>query len=407
MIVRARTLVPVGRPPIDNGAVAISGERITGVGSFHEIQAAHRGELIDLGERILLPGLINAHCHLDYTSFRGRIPPPRGSFTDWIRAINCHKQTLGPADYLRSIDDGFAEARKFGTTSMVNFTGFPELASKLLAPIRTWWVGELIDVRSPKTADQLVKAAVEDLLKVPRAGLAPHSPFTGSQRLYQSAIIAARRYGWLLSTHLAESRDEAAMFLEATGPLYDLLAKLGRDMSDCGGKSPVNRFLSLTSRSGSPDSVPGSWIVAHLNELTNHDLMALAALPGKFHVAHCPRSHRYFRHAPFRFTSLRESGFNICLGTDSLASNDDLNLFAEMRCFHQAHPEISPLDVVQLATANPAAALGQEHALGRIAEGFMADLIAIADPGSEPYESILHHKGAVTWSMIAGKSHEN
>src|SRR5437764_3957635 len=146
MIVRARVVVTMDGPPIENGAVVISGNRILDVGGFPEISGRHAGEeIVDLGEQTLLPGLINAHCHLDYTFLRGKIPR-RKSFTDWIRAINAAKTKLSPADYVRSINEGFAEAKRFGTTTIANLTAFPELVSQIKAPIRTWWFGELIDV---------------------------------------------------------------------------------------------------------------------------------------------------------------------------------------------------------------------------------------------------------------------
>ena len=90
MIVRARTVVTMDGAPIENGAVAVSGNRIVDVGRFDDIKTRNAGNTVDLGEQVLLPGLINAHCHLDYTCLRGKIPPQK-SFTDWIRAINAEK----------------------------------------------------------------------------------------------------------------------------------------------------------------------------------------------------------------------------------------------------------------------------------------------------------------------------
>src|SRR5437879_9247127 len=91
MIIRARLVVTMNGPPIENGAIAVSGDHIIDVGKFPEVSTRHSGEeLVDLGEQALLPGLINAHCHLDYTCLRGKIPRPK-SFTDWIRAINAAK----------------------------------------------------------------------------------------------------------------------------------------------------------------------------------------------------------------------------------------------------------------------------------------------------------------------------
>src|SRR6266487_3615523 len=127
MILRARAVVTMDGPPIGNGAVAVSGDRIVDVGKFPEVSARYSGqEIIDLGEQALLPGLINAHCHLDYTCLRGMIPRQK-AFTDWISAINTEKSKLSPQDYIASISEGFAEAKQFGTTTIANLTAFPEL----------------------------------------------------------------------------------------------------------------------------------------------------------------------------------------------------------------------------------------------------------------------------------------
>src|SRR5689334_24247560 len=112
MIIRARTVVTMDGAPIENGAVAVSGNQIADVGKFDEIRARNAGEIVDLGEQALLPGLINAHCHLDYTCLRGKIPSQK-SFADWIRAINAKKAKVLPKDYVASINKGFAEGKRF------------------------------------------------------------------------------------------------------------------------------------------------------------------------------------------------------------------------------------------------------------------------------------------------------
>src|SRR6266513_3274083 len=160
MIIRARTVATMDGPPIEDGAVAISGNRIIDVGEFPGVSARHSGqETVDLGEQALLPGLINAHCHVDYTCLRGKISPQK-SFADWIRAINAKKAKLSLEDYLASIAEGFAEAKRFGTTAIVNLTAFPELIAQVKLPIRTWSFSELIDVRDPSRTDELLVLAI-------------------------------------------------------------------------------------------------------------------------------------------------------------------------------------------------------------------------------------------------------
>src|SRR5947207_14455525 len=257
MTIRARTVATMDGPPIEDGAVAISGNRIIDVGEFPGVSARHSGqETVDLGEQALLPGLINAHCHLDYTCLRGKIAPQK-SFTDWIRAINAEKLKLSPKDYLASINNGFTEARRFGTTTIANLTTFPELIAQIRLPIRTWWFGELIDVRAPERANEIVDLAIESLksssecadtsalskrsrnrgiaaVQTQPWGLAPHALFTASKDLYRRCEEIALSENILLTTHLAESREEMEMFRDAAGSLYEFLQGIGRPMDDCG-----------------------------------------------------------------------------------------------------------------------------------------------------------------------------
>src|SRR5688500_12821253 len=117
MIIRSRLVAPMAGEPIDDGAVVVEGKKVAAVGRFADVQRHHSGEVLDLGEQILLPGLINAHCHLDYTCLRDKLDP-RLSFADWIVAINAAKAALTEDAYIDSIAAGLAEAQKFGTTSL-------------------------------------------------------------------------------------------------------------------------------------------------------------------------------------------------------------------------------------------------------------------------------------------------
>ena len=417
MIVRARLVVTMDGPPIENGAIAISGDKITDVGKFPEISKRHSAsEITDLAEQVLLPGLINAHCHLDYTCLRGRIPPSK-SFTDWIRAINTEKAKLSPSDYVASINSGFAESLKFGTTAIANLTGFPELSPQIRETIRTWWCAELIDVRNPEKAGDIVDVATHALQSAEHWGLGPHALFTASANLYRASEEVACRENILLTTHLAESREEMSMFHDATGPLYDFLKEIGRDMSDCGQSTPLHRFSEMMRDSSISRLRPGparqaagmtdNWILVHLNELTERDFETLQGWPAKFSIVHCPRSHDYFAHSAFQFDKLQRLGCNICLGTDSLASNDDLSLFGELRAFQRDFQSCAPSEILTMVTTNAARALSQENALGKIKAGFRADLIAIPFSNSTRiFEEIVAFDQPVNWLMADGAIQE-
>lgn len=401
MIIRSRVVATMDGEPIEDGAVAIEANQIADVGRFAEVKRCHSGEVVDLGEQILLPGLINAHCHLDYTMLRGRIPPQR-SFADWIREINTHKAALTESDYIESIAAGLTEAQSFGTTTILNLEAFPELLPRIAPPaLRVWWCAEMIDLRQPLSLEKVAGPlrgwfrAHPDWLG--GFGLAPHAPFTASVHLYTEASRMARQEGVPFTTHLAESAEEMQMFRDASGALYDFLEAIDCRRATAGSATP----LSFILRSQEIDE---RWIIAHLNELDATDFELLKNAP-RFQIAHCPRSHSFLGHGPFALQSLRALGFNICLGTDSLASNSSLSLFAEMRELLSKEAGLSPREVLEMVTIYGARAIGRAELLGRIRVGFLADLIALPCKPSQNdvFETIVNFGEMVPWLMINGE----
>src|ERR1017187_6130886 len=124
MILRAKCVLPMDQPLIEDGAVAIEGDTIVAVGKAAEIRAAHGGEVRDLGERVLAPGLINAHCHLDYTRLRGE-GEFRGSFIEWILRMVIAKQLHPEKEFIGGIQRGIDMLARSGTTTIVNIESFP------------------------------------------------------------------------------------------------------------------------------------------------------------------------------------------------------------------------------------------------------------------------------------------
>lgn len=404
MIIRARQVVTMDGPPIENGAVAIEGNRIVAVGTVPDLQWVSDGPVLDLGEQVLLPGLINAHCHLDYTMMRWAIAPPK-QFTTWVQRINALKRSLDSEDYLNAIRRGFGELQKWGTTSVCNIEAFPELMTHLgPSPVRTWWFYEMIDIRHRITTDDVVAGALSFFQhranSLDSFGLSPHAPYTASLDLYQLANACAASFTMPLTTHVAESTDEFAMFRHGEGPLHEFMNSLQRPMADCGKFTP----FGLLWRSGAVDT---KWLLAHMNTLLEEDFQLLAELPRGAgpHVIHCPGSHRYFSHPPFPARRLQELGVNLCLGTDSLASTDSLSLFDEMRLMQRTEPWLRPEELLRMVTVNPARALRRRGQLGKIAPGALADLIALPSPGSlgGVYEEIVNHDSPVSWMMIDGQ----
>ncbi len=403
MILRARAVVPVCAAPIVDGAVVIDGNTVTAVGKFDEIRASHPGEATDLGEQLLMPGLVNAHCHLDYSMMRRAIQPQR-SFTEWIGRINALKRSLGPDDYRAAIVRGLAESRQWGTTTIANIESFPEL---LLDPpetaLRVWWFLEMIDVRHQVPNEEVSSGMLAFFEKCHTQrggfGMSPHAPYTASGPLYEIISEAAKKLGMPVMTHVAESREEWEMFSHARGELYEFMLRLGRWMEDCQhGNTPLRHLFHHTP-------FGARWILSHMNELDDSDLLLLASIPraDRPSIVHCPGSHRYFRHAPFPLAKLLELRMNICLGTDSLASTFTLSMFDEMRIISSREQWLHPADVVSMATLNGALALGLNA--GKIAPGALADLIAFPYDASmrDIHAAVIANREPIGWMMIDGQ----
>lgn len=401
MILRARTVITNTGAPIENGAVAIVGNRIVAVGSFDEIRAAYDDETTDLGEQVLMPGLVNAHCHLDYTMMRRAINPQR-TFTEWIIRINALKRSLDNNDYRIAIAKGFAELKQWGTTTVANIESFPELLPDMPPPpIRTWWFFEMIDVRHRLASEETIAGTLGFFDQRPDwlggFGLSPHAPYTASGMLYELTADTAEKLGMPVTTHVAESREEWEMFREKRGELHEFMQKLGRWMFDNQEQRTPLAHVAAHARLGP------RWLLAHMNELDDSDFTLLATMPKKPSIVHCPGSHRYFRHTRFPLTKLRSIGVNVCLGTDSLASTLTLSMFDEMRILARQEPQLDPSEIIKMATLNGAMALGIEA--GKIAPGALADLIALphADNGREVHAAVIENREPVAWMMLDGK----
>ena len=404
MIVRASAVVTMDGPLIKNGAVAIEGNRIVAVGTMPDLAWISEGPVIDLGDCALLPGLINAHCHLDYSMMRNAISPPK-SFTAWVRRINALKRSLDSDEYLAAIQRGFIELRRWGTTSVANIEAFPELMPRLgPSPLRTWWFYEMIDIRHRITTDDVVAGALAFFQNrggtLDSFGLSPHAPYTASLSLYQLANSCAAAFTMPLTTHVAESREEMAMFRDAAGPLHEFMTDLQRPMHDCGRATP---FAQLWENG----AIDGRWLLAHMNELTDGDFSLLASVPrgGTPSIVHCPGSHRYFGHTPFQYRRLHDLGVNLCTATDSLASTTSLSLFDELRTLADAEPWLTPEQLLRTVTVNPARALHRRGQLGQLTPGALADLIAVPVSGSlrAVHEEIVANRQPIPWTMIDGQ----
>lgn len=395
-------------PPIEDGAIRLSARGIRAVGRWRDLKSGPKGEVVDLGEVALLPGLINAHCHLDYTGMAGRLPPQR-SFTDWIKLITWAKAHWELPDYRQSWLRGAAMLVRSGTTIVADVETVPDLLPEVWqeTPLRVWSFLELTGILARRDPEQVVRAALQTLRALPvgrcRVGLAPHAPYSTRPELLRRCAAVARRRGWRLTTHVAESNEEFEMFRHARGAMFEWLRRNERVMDDCGGVSPVAQ-LARTGLLGP------NLLAVHANYLAPGDAGLLAR--HGVSVVHCPRSHRYFRHGPFPLRRLLRAGVNVCLGTDSLATvlntpdgPPRLSLFDEMRDLAGREPWLRPRRIVEMATCAGARALGLASRAGQLTPGAWADLIAVpyAEAIKGVWDAVVQHRGDVTASMIAGQ----
>jgi cytosine/adenosine deaminase-related metal-dependent hydrolase len=409
MLLRARVVLPLSSPPIQNGAVLIRGNRISAAGRWKDLSSRNTGEsTVDLGDVVLLPGLINSHCHLDYTDMAGQFPPQK-SFTDWIKLITTAKSEWSYTEFAESWLRGAKMLLQNGTTTVADFENVPELLPDAwtATPLRVISFLEMTGVKSRRDPRAILREAVERIESLSHersvASLAPHAPYSTTPELIKLSAETARRRQWPLSIHVAESDQEFEMFKRARGVMFDWLKRNERDMSDCGLGSPI-QHLQLCGALGK------NLLAVHVNYLGEKDINLLKRK--KVSVVHCPRSHSYFQHAKFPFDKVAKAGVNICLGTDSLATviktrkqTVELNMFSEMRAFSTAHPQVPVKTILRMATINGARALGQARRFGEISIGVLADMIALPFAGKPTtvHEAVVQHKGEVAASMINGE----
>ena len=408
MILRAKIILPITAPPIEDGAVLIDGNKIRAVTAWKDLRPHQREKVLDLGEVILLPGLVNAHCHLDYTDMAGELSPPK-TFTDWIASITAHKSGWSYSDYARSWLRGAHQLLKTGTTTVGDIECMPDLLPEVwdATPLRIFSFLEMTGIKSRRAPKDILREAVAtmDSLKHPRhrAALSPHAPYSTLPELLRLTARTAQKRKWRVSIHVAESTQEFNMFQNAGGEMHDWLKRNERDNSDCGLGSPVAHLAR--------NKLLGENVLAiHVNCLARGDATLLAK--NKTHVVHCPRSHDYFKHPPFERGRLTSAGVNIALGTDSLATvrkigkqKPELDMFAEMRALADADKRLSAEEILQMATVNGARALGLAKKIGELSANAGADLIAIPFSGkvAKSYETVLAHSGHVAASLIEGR----
>lgn len=404
VLYRARYVVPMSAPIMEDGGVMVQGRTIIHVARSLELRKEFPSiKVHDLGDVILMPGLINAHCHLDYTMMRNQLKPG-SAFTTWVQDLNKIKFSLEEKEVMAAMVQGVKELHAWGCTTAANIVAFPQLLEKFSAPsLRLWQMIEVMDIRGPQQGEEGLRVAEKffsknhqgDVNRGDNFGVSPHAPQTASQGLYREVSQLAQQYHAPFCTHLAESEEEFEMFTQGSGALFDFLKSFGRDMSDCGFQTPVQALLNH-------DLLPHGALLVHMNYLTEKDRELLASRKKDFFIIHCPKTHRFFHRPLFDWRFFYDHGYRLSLGTDSLASNDALNLFSEMQLFSKTAWNLAPEEILKMVTLHPAEALGMKRRLGELSDGAFADMIGIPFTGKREavFEAILDNK---TFPIIYNK----
>jgi cytosine/adenosine deaminase-related metal-dependent hydrolase len=373
-VLRARWILPIDRPPIDGGWLELIDDRIVRVGAGTPPATGR-----DLGDVAVLPGLVNAHTHLELSWLAGRVPAA-GSMVEWIRRLLRERSAgAGDADAPADIRRAAHAMRAAGTVLAGEVTNTLETPSALSeAGMAGMVFHELAGFDASDPAGDVRDAWARIDAQANRSGtgdleyaVVPHAPYSVSPALFVE--IARRRPETRLSVHLAESPEEIEFLQTGAGPFRDLLQDLdvwsGRWRAP--GCGPVE-FLSTLGYLR-----PGL-VVVHGVYLTDDELARLHRVGAV--VVVCPRSNAWVGGGPPRLSRMYAEDVAVAVGTDSLASADSLSVFDELAEMRRIAPDVAAASLLESATRVGARALGRERDFGTLAPGKRAALTAVDVP---------------------------
>lgn len=370
--------------PGAGGAVAIGPEGILAAGERAQVlRQVGRGEQqIDLGDRLLIPGLVNAHTHLDLTGLGPRRRPSGQTFLDWVGMV-MRERLVDPQAIEASVVLGQQLSRHYGVTWFGDIAGEDVAHRSMNVPgvsFREFFGlgGVTLEQSLNYLTGKPWSSAVPDVA----SGLEPHAPYSAGPELYRAAAALDRP----LSTHLAETPQELQFVAQAAGPFKELLVRLGkwddryaRDYNQ--GQHPVDWLAALASDS--------RWVCAHCNYVGDAQIQSLARLG--WSVVYCPRASEYFGHAHHPYRQMLEAGVNVCLGTDSILCHQSLSILDEMRLLRQ-RDRTEPRLLLTMATTQGLKALGADPLHATFGVGSRSQIVAIrydAGPAGDPLQNIL------------------
>lgn len=344
---RARWIFPPEREPLADATVILAD------GVIADITTKSVPDAVDLGSVALIPGLVNAHLHLEFSHLKQPIAPA-APFSDWIRAVIRSRQS--EQSRRNALTAGIEEVLQAHTTAVGEIATSP-LSAELLSDSTLAGVvfQELIGITEQRAAEQA--GQLEQLISAPTAkesltiGLSPHAAYSVHPELLQAIVKTSQSAGCPLAMHLAEHPSERDLIGNCAGEFRSFLEEMNLWPGDIWQElRTIQDYLNLLSEAA-------SCLVIHGNDLRDDEIAFLVTQP-QMMVVYCPRTHAYFGHSPHPLPKLLKQGIRVALGTDGRSSNPDLDLWREAKFVRQTFPALSPRTVLELATTNGAEALG-------------------------------------------------
>lgn len=376
---RAAWLLPISQPPIRDGWIRTDAGRIVALGAHTRGNRGPADE-IDLGQVAVLPGLVNAHAHLELSWLRGRVQQA-DNFLDWIRCVVGHiartdKRTDAPR---AAIHDAIVEARDCGTVLIGDISNDLVTSQPLADQRMAALVFHELIAFNAANAQRTVSAALERLSTLPptpgvRHTLAPHAPYSVSPALFESIRTALRSNPvGVTSVHLGESTAELQFLRDGSGPWREFLDDVKAwdpawTPPRCGPVEYLDRLAFLDRQT----------LAVHGVHLRRDELQTLA--DRKSTLVTCPRGNRLTGAGSPPVSAFYASGVRVAIGTDSLASVPDLNLFSELSELRRIACDVPAGALLESATLSGARALGFDAEFGSLEAGKRASLIAVALP---------------------------
>ena len=384
----AEWVYPVAAPPITSGAVLVGEDgRILAVGRDAEVPSPPGVPAEHFPGAILMPGLVNAHTHLELTGLAGQVDEPQ--FDAWIRAVRSLKEMRSVEDFRIAARDGVRQCLAAGVTTVAE-TGDSGAVVQALDELggRGVVFQEVFGPHPDQCEDSvaalasrvaMLETSASDRLRI---GVSPHAPYTVSSLLYRAVATLARNEGLPMAVHIAESQAEIEFLASGTGPFQEVWRKRGIPLPEPSGDSPI----SWLERHGILH--PGLLCI-HTVRVDQTDIDLLAAR--ECAVAHCPVSNRAHGHGDAPLRALLDAGITVGLGTDSEISASPTDLLAEARLAMEL-AGLSASEALQLATMGSADAIGWGEEIGCLEAGRWADVV-VRQPG-----------GAITVDTVAERS---